>query len=110
MNNNIKMILLVIFGIIALYIFQINNSDYNLNKTISACIVAQKQTSEKFDPKKQLCRSDVVVGNNGLLVTIRWSKTNQFGGRAHVVPLVAIPGSPLCPVGAVYADVMSWKF
>ena len=61
---------------------------------------------EKFDPKKQLCRSDVVVGNNGLLVTFRWSKTNQFGGRAHVVPLVAIPGSPLCPVGAYKSMLM----
>ena len=61
MNNNIKMILLVIFGIIALYIFQINNSDYNLNKTISACIVAQKQTSEKFDPKiaKEYCIAQI---------------------------------------------------
>ena len=26
--------------------------EYNLKKTISACIVAQKQTSESFDPKK----------------------------------------------------------
>ena len=61
MNNNIKMILLVIFGIIALYIFQINNSDYNLNKTISACMVAQKQTSESFDPDKarKYCEEEI---------------------------------------------------
>ena len=61
MNNNIKMILLVIFGIIALYIFQINNSDYNLNKTISACIVAQKQTSESFDVDKarKYCEEEI---------------------------------------------------
>jgi len=61
MNNNIKMILLVIFGIIALYIFQINNSDYNLNKTISACMVAQKQTSESFDVDKarKYCEEEI---------------------------------------------------
>ena len=61
MNNNIKMILLVIFGIIALYIFQINNSDYNLNKTISACMVAQKQTSESFDTDKarKYCEEEI---------------------------------------------------
>ena len=61
MNNNIKMILLVIFGIIALYIFQINNSDYNLNKTISACMVAQKQTSESFDADKarKYCEEEI---------------------------------------------------
>ena len=61
MNNNIKMILLVIFGIIALYIFQINNSDYNLNKTISACVLAQKQTSKSFELKqaKKFCEEEI---------------------------------------------------
>ena len=56
--------------------------------------------AEKFNPEKQLCRSDVLVGSDGLLVTFRWSKTNQFGARKHVVPLLAIPESPLCPVRA----------
>ena len=56
--------------------------------------------SKKFDEKKQLCRSDVAVGTHGLLVTFRWSKTNQFGGRAHKVPILAISGSSLCPVSA----------
>ena len=59
--------------------------------------------SKKFDPNKQLCRSDVVVGSNGLLVSFRWSKTNQFGRRAHVVPILAIHDSPLCPVRAYKA-------
>ena len=61
MTNNIKMILLVVFGIIALYLFQINNSDYNLNRTISACMVAQKQTSESFDPDKarKYCEEEI---------------------------------------------------
>jgi len=61
MNNNIKMILLVVFGIIALYLFQINNSDYNLNKTISACMVAQKKTSKSFDPDKarKYCEEEI---------------------------------------------------
>lgn len=61
--------------------------------------------SQKFNPEKQLCRSDVAVGTNGLLVTFRWSKTNQFGGRTHVVPILAIPGSALCPVKA-YKDML----
>ena len=52
MNNNIKMILLVVFGIIALYLFQINNSDYNLNKTISACMVAQKKISKSINAEE----------------------------------------------------------
>jgi len=55
------MILLVVFGIIALYLFQINNSDYNLNKTISACMVAQKQSSTSFDPDKarDFCEKEI---------------------------------------------------
>jgi len=61
MNNNIKMIALIIFAIIVLFIFQIKYSDHNLNKSISACIVAQKQTSKSFDLKqaKKLCKEEV---------------------------------------------------
>ena len=61
MNNNLKMIALIIFAVIVLYIFQIKYSDHNLNKSISACIVAQKQTSKSFDLKqaKKLCKEGV---------------------------------------------------
>jgi len=52
MKNKIKSILFILFSILALWFVRVQYSDYNLNKTISACIVAQKQTSEKFDPKK----------------------------------------------------------
>ena len=61
MAHNIKMIAVVIFGVIALYIFQIKHGDHNLNKSISACIVAQKKTSESFDPvkAKNFCKEKV---------------------------------------------------
>ena len=61
MNNNLKMIGLIIFGVVALYMFQAKHSDYNLNKTISACIVAQKQTSKNFDLKqsKKFCEEKI---------------------------------------------------
>ena len=61
MNNNLKTIGLIIFAVIALYIFQIKYSDHNLNKSISACIVAKKQTSKSFDLKqaKKLCKEEV---------------------------------------------------
>ncbi len=52
MKNKIKTILFIIISIIALWYVRNQYSDYNISKTISACIVAQKQTSEKFDPKK----------------------------------------------------------
>jgi len=61
MKNNLKMIALIIFGIIVLYIFQTKYSEHNLNKTISACIVAQKQTSKSFDLKqsKKFCEEEI---------------------------------------------------
>jgi hypothetical protein len=51
----------------------------------------------KFDPHKQLCRSDISINKDLLLVTIKWSKTNQFGQRRLQIPVLAIPGSVLCP-------------
>ena len=60
MSNNIRIILIIFFGIIALYVFNIN-SDHNLNKSISACVVAQQQTTKSFDPKqaKEFCKKEV---------------------------------------------------
>ena len=48
MNNKISTILFIIIAIAALWFVRHQYSDYNLNKTISACIVAQKQTKENF--------------------------------------------------------------
>ena len=61
MNNKLKMAALIIFGVIILYIFQTKYSDHNLNKTISACVVAQKQTSTSFDLKqaKKFCEEEI---------------------------------------------------
>ncbi len=58
---------------------------------------------QKFDKNKQLIHQDVTVGSKALLVSLKWSKTLQFGGRRHTVPLLAIPGSELCPVKAYQA-------
>ena len=49
-----------------------------------------------FDKSKQLCRSDVQVGSNGLLITFRWSKTIQLGQRRIQIPIMAMPNSKLC--------------
>jgi len=54
-----------------------------------------------FNPRANLTRGDFSVKNGILWVKVRHSKTNQFQQRCHWVPLVAIPGSPLCPVTAV---------
>lgn len=43
-------------------------------------------------------RNDVVFTSYGLCLTIRSSKTIQFRERELVVPVIASPGSALCPV------------
>ena len=53
-----------------------------------------------FDPTKQLVRGDCKRFGGILFVHSKWSKTNQFGKRSHGVPLLPLPGSPLCPVAA----------
>ena len=45
----------------------------------------------------KLRRMDVLVGDNGLLVKFRWTKTIQFGQRILEIPLLAAPESNLCP-------------
>ena len=46
-----KIILFVIFITIGMFII-FKYSDYNLNRTVAACMIAQKQTSETFDAEK----------------------------------------------------------
>ena len=55
------MITVIIIGIILLFIFRMQNSDYNLNKTISACVVAKKKTSKSFDKEqaKKFCTEEI---------------------------------------------------
>ena len=52
MKSKTKNIILLIVGIVFLLITKTMFKEYNLKKTISACIVAQKQTSESFNPEK----------------------------------------------------------
>ena len=51
---NFLKFIIIIFGIIAVYFyfFKEKFSEYNLEKSINACIVAQKRTSKSFDLKK----------------------------------------------------------
>ena len=59
--------------------------------------------SHKKQHLQQLRRHDVTSCKFGLIVTFRWSKTNQFGDRLLRIPVLAIPNSILCPVSAYQA-------
>ena len=54
----------------------------------------------KFDKNKQLCRGDIVIKHDILVILIKWSKTIQFGQRMLRIPISSIPGNILCPVTA----------
>ena len=58
-------------------------------------------SARKFDPSKQLTKTDFRFFSWGTLVTIRWSKTIQFRERVVDIPLPCIPGSKLCPTTAI---------
>ena len=49
---------------------------------------------------KILLRRDVQIFDDILIVTMKWSKTIQFGQRVLKTPLIEIPHSVLCPVSA----------
>jgi len=52
MKKNILKLIFVLITIALIYFLKNNFREYNLEKSISACIVAQKQTSKSFDLKK----------------------------------------------------------
>ena len=60
-----KIILFVIFLVIGMFII-FKYSDHNLNRTIQACMVAQKQTSETFDSEKskKFCKEKIKKQKN----------------------------------------------
>lgn len=57
-------------------------------------------TKEDLKNKKFLCRKDVSLEQDMLIVTFRYSKTIQFGERVLRTPLLPIKDSILCPVNA----------
>ena len=48
MKKNILLVIFIIIGMIAIF----NFSEYNLTRTVSACVAAQQQTSESFNYEK----------------------------------------------------------
>tara|TARA_B110000014_G_C19729401_1_gene380925 strand:- start:26 stop:253 length:228 start_codon:yes stop_codon:yes gene_type:complete len=52
MKKSALKLIIILIGIILIYLAKTNFSEYNLEKSISACIVAQKRTSESFDLEK----------------------------------------------------------
>ena len=60
-----KIILFVVFVAIGMFVI-FKYSDHNLNRTVAACMVAQKQTSETFDAEKakKFCKEKIQKQKN----------------------------------------------
>ena len=52
LKRNLLRLLVILFAVIIIYFLKNNFTEYNLSKSISACVVAQKRTSETFDLEK----------------------------------------------------------
>ena len=61
MKDKILKLTVILLGIVIIYFLKTNFSEYNLNKAISACVVAQKRTTESFDleKSKKYCEEQV---------------------------------------------------
>ena len=60
MKNKILTVISVIVGIIILFLFLNLYSDHNLKKTVGACVLVQKQTSNSsMEEAKQFCEDKI---------------------------------------------------
>ena len=61
MKNKILNFFFILVLIIIIYFLRIGFSEYNLKKTVSACIIAQKRTSKSFDLEKanKFCEKEI---------------------------------------------------
>ena len=61
MKDKILKLIIILLGLIVIYLSKTKFSEYNLQKAISACVVAQKRTSQSFDleKSKQYCEEQV---------------------------------------------------
>ena len=59
-------------------------------------------TTSSFDPQKQLRRKDIMFYHWGISVSVRNTKTIQYGERMLNIPLPRSSNNNLCPVKAVF--------
>ena len=61
MKKNIKFILFIILAIIALYLTRVNYGDHSKSKSISACVIAQKNKSSNMTKTEaeKYCKEEI---------------------------------------------------
>ncbi len=61
MNNLIKFTIILVGIFVFFYFLKTNFSEYNIKKSISACVMAKKKTSESFNLEKvkKFCEKEI---------------------------------------------------
>lgn len=57
-------------------------------------------SAAKFDPRRDTCRGDILTHPPGLIILLKWTKTNQEAAQPTLIPLPQIPAHHLCPLTA----------
>ena len=63
------------------------------------------QSASQFDITRNTCRGDIISHPPGLVIIAKWSKTIQSFEQLPLIPIPAVPQSPLDPVKA-YQDMI----
>ena len=66
-------------------------------------------SAAEFDPSRHTTREDVLHSKQGILLSIKWTKTRQAAVFTAPVPLPALGTNPLCPltIWREYEEVLS---
>ncbi len=59
-------------------------------------------STQTFNKIRNVCQGDVISHPPGLVVILRWTKTNQTGDTVSLIPLPNLGTSSLCPVKAFH--------
>ncbi len=61
MKKNLKFIAFIILAIIALYFTRVNYGDHSINKSIMACVIAQKNKSKDMtkEEAEKYCKQEI---------------------------------------------------
>ena len=61
MKKIIPKVIFIVVAIVLIYFLKTNFAEYNISKSISACIAAQKKTSKSFnlEESKKYCEKEV---------------------------------------------------
>ena len=95
MKNKISKFIFILAVIIVLYVVRIIFSEYNLNKTMSACILAETSKSVDIEKAKKFCKKEIIKEKRDWAVYL---------SEAAILPPSTVRIAPV-----VFFEVARWK-